>query len=191
MSNINLLPWREDLKQKKQKDFFALLFVVCLMAFGLAYAGKLYMDGQISKQTGRNDFLQQEMAVLDRKIKEIQTIKEKKAELEKRINLIQELQERRNLTTRLLNTLPLVTPPGVYLTNMQFSDDKISINGNSESNSRLAKMMRNVDASLWLGDTYIGSIVATDSAPIKLSKFNMNFSVMAVDGAVNKGGAEQ
>ncbi len=177
MSHINLLPWREDLKKKKKNQFFVLLVLSALVVLGFSYAGKIYVDSLISAQQQRNQFLQTQTIILDRRIAEINQIKKEKAELERRIKLIQELEEKRNYATRLFNTLAEVVPEGVYLNNVTFVNDQVDVKGMSESNNRLAKMMRNIDGSEWLGNAYISSIIAGPSQPIKLSKFAMKFVV--------------
>ena len=178
MSNINLLPWRDDFKKRKKKLFFAVLVLSSLVVLAFSYGGKLYVDSLIAAQQQRNQFLQTQTIILDRRIAEISQIKKEKAELERRINLIQQLEEKRNHATSLFNTLADVVPAGIYLNNATFANEQVDVNGMSESNNRLAKMMRNIDSSGWLGDSYLSSIVAGPSKPIKLSKFAMKFIVV-------------
>ena len=182
MSNINLLPWRGDFKKKKKNQFFTVLALTASVVLVLSYAGKIYVDLLIDAQEQRNEFLQTQTIILDRRIAEIRDIKKEKAELERRINLIQQLEEKRNHATHLFNTLVDVVPAGIYLNNVSFSNEQVDVKGLSESNNRLAKMMRNIDGSGWLGDSYISSIVAGPSKPIKLSKFAKKFVVVPEQG---------
>ncbi|WP_354622955.1 PilN domain-containing protein [Psychromonas sp. MME2] len=178
MSNINLLPWRAEYKKKKKKDFFGVLVLFAIVVLGISYSGKMYVDTLISAQQQRNTFLQNETLILDRRIAEVRKIKAEKAELERRINLIKELEKKRNYTIQLLNMLVDVVPGGIYLDRVNFVNEQVDVIGMSESNNRLAKMMRNIDSSGWLGDSYLSSIVAGPTKPIKLSKFVMKFSVV-------------
>ena len=178
MSNINLLPWRDDLKRKKKNQFFVVLVLSSLVVLAFSYGGKLYVDSLVSAQQQRNQFLQTQTIILDRRIAEVNKIKKEKAELERRIKLIQELEEKRNYATHLFNTLVDVVPAGIYLNNVAFANEQVDVKGMSEANNRLAKMMRNIDGSGWLGDSYISSIIAGPSKPIKLSKFAMKFVVV-------------
>jgi type IV pilus assembly protein PilN len=178
MSNINLLPWRDEFKKKKKKSFYILLALSSVLVLGASYGGKFYVDSLIEAQNQRNQFLQTQTIILDRRIAEIINIKKEKAELERRINLIQKLEEKRNYATRLFNTLPEVVPAGIYLKNVSFAGERVDAKGMSESNNRLARMMRNVDGSGWVGNAYISSIVAGPTKPIKLSNFAMRFVVI-------------
>ncbi|WP_413700695.1 PilN domain-containing protein [Psychromonas sp. KJ10-10] len=111
----------------------------------------MYVDSLISAQNQRNQFLQTQTIIIDRRIAEIRTIKKEKAELERRINLIQTLEEKRNDATRLFNTLADTVPAGVYLLTSSFNNEKVVVQGTAESNNRVTTMMRNVDGSGWLG----------------------------------------
>ena len=175
MSTINLLPWRDDFKKKKKQSFFVVLLISSLVVLGFSYMGKIYVESLIADQEHRNQFLQNETLIIERRIAEISQIKKEKAVLEHRIKLIQKLEEKRNYATRFLNTLVDVVPAGIYLKNAVFADEQVDVKGMSESNTRLAKMMRNIDGSGWLGDSYISSIVAGPTKPIKLSNFAMKF----------------
>lgn len=179
MSNINLLPWREAQRKRKEKDFYGLLFLVCLVTGALMFGGKIYLDGEIDTQNQRNAYLNNEISILDRQIAEIKNIKEKKAEVEKRINLIQQLQERRNWPTDLFNSLPDITPNGVFLETLTFNDVKIAISGKGESQSRISRMFRNIEESKRLGNESLGGIYAAEAKPIKLFKFDMAFEVLS------------
>lgn len=184
MSNINLLPWREEHKKKKKNAFFVVLLLSSLVILGISYIGKIYIDSMISAQNQRNQFLQTQTIILDRRIAEISQIKKEKAELERRINLIQKLDEKRNYATNLFNTLAETVPAGVYLKSTSFNDEKVVVQGTAESNNRVTDMMRNIDGSGWLGDSYLRNIKEGPRKPIKLYNFGMDFSVVPqVEGA--------
>jgi len=179
MSNINLLPWREELKNKNKQMFFVFLGLSAAVILGISYVGKLYVDSLIDTQQQRNQYLQAQTLILDRRIADVRKIKKEKAELERRINLIKKLEEKRNYATHLFNILPEVVPAGIYLKSLTFADGQVDVKGMSESNNRLTKMTRNIDSSDWLGDAYISSIVSGPTKPIKLSQFVMKFVVIS------------
>ena len=179
MSNINLLPWREGEKRKQKTVFFITLLMSCLLVLLICYLGNNYISLKIEAQNTRNQFLQNEVLLLDKNIAEINLIKQKKHELERRINLIQQLEQRRNTTTRLFNSLPEITPAGVYITSVNFSNNVISMTGLTESNEQVSDMVRKVEETNWLTDASLPSIVSGPSKPIKLFKFSMNFKVLA------------
>ncbi len=178
MSNINLLPWRAELKELQRKQFFTLLGACALISVLLCIGVNLLFGQAVSQQQARNQFLSNEMALLDQQIGEVNKIRSRRNELIERIRLIDRLQQSRNLTVHLFNDLPVVVTNGVYLDSLEFSGDKVSMVGKTEAHSRVASMMRLIDRSGWLGQTSISSIFASQSEPLAISEFAVQFRVL-------------
>ncbi|MEI6898011.1 MAG: PilN domain-containing protein [Psychromonas sp.] len=178
MSNINLLPWRENNQKKSRRVFFALFFIISLVVIGISYLGKMYINAMISVQNQRNQYLQTQMIILDRRLADIHHIKKEKALLEGRIHLIQKLEEKRNDATHLFNTLAQEVPTGVYLKMVTFNQGKIVVQGSAESANRLTSMMRNMDSSGWLGDADLRNIKEGSRKPMTLYDFVLEFRVV-------------
>ncbi|MDQ7072440.1 MAG: hypothetical protein Q9N32_01220 [Gammaproteobacteria bacterium] len=70
MPHINLLPWREERRQERQKQFFTAIAVGLAVAAAIAYGAVSFVNGLIDEQNNRNAFLTKEIALLDRQIKE-------------------------------------------------------------------------------------------------------------------------
>lgn len=181
MSNINLLPWRAELKQLQKKQFFLLLGGCALGTLLLCLGINLLYGQAIDSQVARNQFLTNEMARLDQQIGEVNRIRARRNELIERMRLIDNLQQSRNLTVHLFNELPEVVTNGVYLDNLDFSGDKVSLRGKTEAHSRVASMMRLIDRSGWLGQTSISSIFATQGEPLAISEFAVQFKILSGD----------
>ncbi|GDY26744.1 MULTISPECIES: PilN domain-containing protein [unclassified Agarivorans] len=179
MSNINLLPWRDEVKTKQKREFWIGLASAAAITLVALLGVQGYYTNLQDKQTARNQFLEKEIAILDHQIGEIRKIKEQKKSLKERIALIQTLQESRNVPTRIFNNLPLIAPTGIYLDSLAFRDSAINLDGKSEANYRVASLMRNIEQKVWLGSPSIRSIVALPGkqADMELSKFQLNFAV--------------
>ena len=179
MSAINLLPWREARKKKKTTLFLIVLSICCFVILVACYAVKIYVNSMIDTQNSRNEFLQIQTLILDNNIAEIEIIKKERSALFNRINLIKQLEAKRNITTRLFNVLPDITPPGVYLTSLNFKNNRVDVKGVTESNEQISQMVRNIEHSSWLGEASLPSIVAGASKPINLYKFSMSFNALS------------
>ena len=92
MAKIDLLPWREARREKRNKDFKATLVLVAILSSAVVFAGFQYFKGAMQAQNARNAYLQKETTALDVKIREIQKLKELRSELIDRMELIQALQ---------------------------------------------------------------------------------------------------
>ena len=95
MPRINLLPWREELRQKRKKDFLTALVGAVIIGGLLAYATKLGVQAQTRSQQGRNGILQDEIALLDQQIEEILGLENQKERLLARMEIIDQLQRAR------------------------------------------------------------------------------------------------
>ena len=150
MAKINLLPWREELFKRKQKDFLnaiVLSVLVGIIIIGLLHA---YIAGLEAYQEQRNQILLNEIAELNKKIIAINSIEEKKKKLLAKIDLIQKLQESRPQIVHLFDEIPKVTPDGVFLTKFTQTGTELIFEGKSQSNARVSAFMRAIDASPWL-----------------------------------------
>ncbi|MCX7098494.1 MAG: PilN domain-containing protein [Methylococcales bacterium] len=181
MSKINLLPWREALRKKKQRDFINALVLsglIGLIIIGLVHSAFESMKGY---QQQRNQMLQNEIALLDKKIVDIKDIEEKKSKLLAKISLIQNLQESRPEIVHLFDEIPRATPDGVFLTKFTQTGSNLIFEGKSQSNARISAFMRAIEASPWLQTPTLSVIqlpdklISTDkAADDQLSDFTLN-----------------
>ncbi|MEJ2316750.1 MAG: PilN domain-containing protein, partial [Gammaproteobacteria bacterium] len=145
MARINLVPWREQRREQRKRDFIMLLgagVVGTLLVMGLWH---LINQNMIDNQIDRNNLLRKEIALVDAKLAEIKQLDETKQRLIARMELIQSLQESRPKAVRLMDDLVLMMPDGVVLTSIKQSDSTISIEGNAQSNAQISALMRNIE----------------------------------------------
>lgn len=147
MPSINLLPWRAELRRRRQRDFVAGLGAAVVMAGLVALVARLWVSGLIDDQVARNDLLRAEIAVLDKQIEEILQLEQEKARLVARMEIIETLQKSRPEVVRLFDELVRALPDGVYLSQMSQSDRKLEFTGVAQSSTRVSAFMRNIDSS--------------------------------------------
>jgi type IV pilus assembly protein PilN len=150
MAKINLLPWREEQRQQKKKEFLSLLGLAALVTVLILGLVHLYIGGLKEHQEQRNKMIQDEIAVLDSKIVEVKSIGEKKSQLLSKIDLVQRLQESRPEIVHLFDEIPRTTPDGVFLTKFVQVGADLTFEGKTQSNARVSAFMRAVEASSWL-----------------------------------------
>ncbi|GIU48236.1 PilN domain-containing protein [Shewanella algidipiscicola] len=177
MANINLLPWREEAREKHKRDYLGILMAVFIGASLLVYAALMVIDMMTEEQRGRNAYLQSEIQLLETQIAEIKKIRERKKDIERRTEIILNLQQARNLPTHVLDELVRIVPPGIYLSSIEKKGSLLWIEGRSESNNNVANMMRKVTTSLWLHDPNMQSIVSQNEAMRQLQRFSLRVSI--------------
>jgi len=180
MPHINLLPWREKQREQQKKQYLGILGFVAIAALGLMYLVGMAIDQITQNQNQRNQFLQQQIAVLDVKIAKIKDIRESKEALEQQIALIEQLQDSRNVAPNVINELVKVTPSGIAYLSLKRRDRKIEVLGISDSNNHLSEFMRQLEDSDIFINAELTSIVANTGTAEAGSEFKLNFSISPV-----------
>ncbi len=179
MANINLLPWREDLRQARRTDFFRLTGVVVLFAVALAFAWRQWVAGDIERQTGRNELLTREIAVFDAEIKEIGELKKRRTQMLERVMAIQGLQGNRSDIVRLFDQLARATPAGVFFVELRRRAEVVELIGFAASNNRIAALMRQLDASDRFQEPTLTKVEADPLLGDQGSRFAMQIKLTA------------
>ncbi len=140
---INLLPHREEKRKRKKIAFFAGLGAAA--AVGLSIVGGWYVVVEQLKtaQQDRNQFLQTEIAKLEREIKDIANLKAEIASLTSRQKAVEDLQTDRNLPVHILNELVRQTPEGMYFTAVKQDGQLLSVTGIAQTQERISEFLRN------------------------------------------------
>lgn len=148
-TRINLLPWREKRRKRQQQEFMAMLGFAAVIGVFVAFGWQYVKQGQIDEQRARNTFINKEVVKLERDIKEIERLEERRAELVERMQVIQDLQGNRPSIVYVFDQLVRTLPEGVYYTFVSRSGKKFRIEGVAESNNRISRLMRSLDESVW------------------------------------------
>lgn len=193
MANINLLPWREEAREKHKRDYLGILALVFLVSALLVYVALMVVDSMTEEQRGRNAYLTSEIQLLEKQIAEIKKIRERKKDIERRTEIILNLQQARNLPTHVLDELVRIVPPGIYLSSIEKKGSLLWIEGRSESNNNVANMMRKVKTSQWLQDPNMRSIISQREELRQLQRFSLKVTIreVKVDEADSTQGASR
>lgn len=147
MPSINLLPWRQALRQRRRKEFLIGIGAAVALAVVVTLLAHLTVSSMIDAQKRRNELLKAEISELDKAIEQILALEEQKARMIARMQVIDTLQSSRPEVVKLFDQIVGTLPEGVYLTSVKQSGKKIEFNGVAQSSTRVSAFMRNIDAS--------------------------------------------
>ena len=166
MARINLLPWREELREERRKRFLLVLIGVVVGSIGLVLITDQVIGNSINRQLARNDYLGKQIAVVDERIKQISELKARRQQLVERMRIIQDLQGNRQISGRIFDQLARTLPDGVYFTEVKMDGTTLAVTGAAESNNKVSELMRNLDASDWFDAPSLTEVKATTAGQL-------------------------
>ncbi|MBW3566348.1 MAG: PilN domain-containing protein, partial [Proteobacteria bacterium] len=139
----------------------------------VVFAANLHVSNLVQHQEARNQYLLNEIQVVDRKIAEIKELQSTKQSLIARMQVIERLQKSRPQIVHLFDELVRTLPNGVHLTSVAQKGTTIEIKGMAESSARVSAYMRNVENSAWLKDPKLGRIETKSDGRVRRSEFSL------------------
>ena len=174
MPRINLLPWREAERKKRQRDFGVALAGGIVAAVVVVLGTIFVYNNMISNQEARNERLTDEIAQLEKSIEEIDGLERQKERMLARMEIIEQLQKSRPEIVHLFDEMARQLPEGVYLTGMKQQGRNVEVRGVAQSSTRVSALMRQVDASEWMADPQVERVETTSSGASRQAVFVVN-----------------
>ena len=176
MAHINLLPWREERRQERQQQFIVALVAGVIFAAVVLYGVILFADSFIDEQSSRNSFMQREISVLNKKIKEIDTLERERERLLARMQVIQDLQASRPKVVKVFDSLVRVVPDGIHLNKLTRQGKRLTLKGVAESNARVSVLMRKLDKHVEFDESNLKVVQRTSSADNAIRNFTLTIN---------------
>ncbi|QLF92897.1 PilN domain-containing protein [Pseudomonas sp. ABC1] len=190
MAGINLLPWRERLRQSRRRRFLTLLGValVCSAVFTLLAGWRLGVA--LERQDARNDYLRQQLARLGGDIDEVAALEHERGALLEQVQRFHALQASRPVVGRVLEELVRLLPEGVHFSALKMKDGVLSIEGHADSDQAVSGFMQRLGQSRWLASPALSEVrngMPGDAGPAA-SQFRLGVRSVA-GGPLAEGGA--
>ncbi len=145
---INLLPYREEIKQRKRQQFKILMLSSLLIGVGLSAIAYLAINNAISDQESRNTFLEAEITKLDNDLGEIKKLQQEKENFLAKKQKVEELQEKRSQAAYIIDSLNVVIPDNTYITSLDAENPtSYKITGRAISDNKIAMFMRSLPST--------------------------------------------
>ncbi|MBT8084983.1 MAG: PilN domain-containing protein [Woeseia sp.] len=175
MPTINLLPWREAERKRRQRDFFIATGIAFVAGIAGVILTILVYNQRIDYQDQRNARLEAEIVDLERSISEIDGLERQKERLLARMEIIERLQGSRPEIVHLFDELSRQMPEGVYLTELTQEGPNVRLSGVAQSSTRVSALMRRIDSSEWLSDPSVVKVETTEFGPGRQARFIVTF----------------
>jgi type IV pilus assembly protein PilN len=181
MPRINLLPWREQERKVRRREFMIAAGAAVFAGILFMGGGKLVYSSWIDAQNEKNNALKKEIVKLDAQIADIQDLETRKQRLVARMEIIEKLQRSRPEIVHLFDEIVRIVPEGVYLTQVKQTNRKLEIHGIAQSSTRVSTFMRNIDASTWMANPVLQVVETAQNSPTGGSSFTLFTDMVGVD----------
>ena len=187
MAQINLLPWREERRQELKKDFLVTVGLVLALGVGLVALGDRIVNGRSRTRT-RNQYLADNIKVLDEQVAEIRELQKKRNQLLDRMRVIQELQGNRPIIVRVLTSWCARCPTVCSIPCVQTSDKNHQHQRRGGVQQSGSSLMRRLDASDRLANPKSGCRWARPGVGDQANTFNLTVQIQAPATEKRQGG---
>jgi type IV pilus assembly protein PilN len=181
MPRINLLPWREQERKVRRREFLVAAGAAVFAGVLFMGGGKLLYSSWIDAQTEKNNLLKKEIVKLDAQIADIQDLENRKQRLVARMEIIEKLQRSRPEIVHLFDEMVKTVPEGIYLTQIKQTNRKLEVHGVAQSSTRVSTFMRNIDGSTWMDNPVLQVVEAAKDSPTGGSSFTLFTDMVGVD----------
>ena len=162
MAKINLLPWRDELRIKRNNEFVAYCIGAFLLGVTAAGGSWFYYDQKLQDQEQANQLIISTNQNLDVQLKSLEGLQEQRNAIVERMKLIQGLQTQRPIAVHLIDEIVRVTPSDMYITRFVRSGDKFTIEGKAASPNTVAELLRNLEASTWYRNAFMNAFLVAE-----------------------------
>lgn len=184
---FNLLPWREERRQKQAK-------VAKFIMLGAAVLGLLLSAGYYAWESVRLEDHNKALALITKKnnalktqLQEKRTLDEIKLVLNKQIDAIESLQADRASVTHMVEELSLSNTQSLYLKNFSLTDGKVQITGVAENDLQISNFMTMLKQSEWYQEPQLINIVTQNDLGEEVKQFRITSNLLLPGSNPNKG----
>jgi len=177
MAKINLLPWREELRQERQRKFALSALMTAITGVVIVFLVSLAFDRSINQQRTRNQTIQAEISRLQVQIQRIEELEATKARLLSRKRIIEELQASRSLTVEMMDQLAKTIPMGVTLNAIAQQGMNLRLSGTSQSNARVSAYLQSLADNELFVDPDLSVVRAVDEPANAQEPFDFSLAV--------------
>ncbi len=181
MPRINLLPWREQERKVRRREFMVAAAGAVFAAGIFVVGGKLLYSSWTDSQNAKNNLLKKEIVKLDAQIADIQDLENRKQRLVARMEIIEKLQRKRPEIVHLFDEIVKTVPDGIYLTAIKQTGNRLEIHGVAQSSTRVSTFMRNIDSSVWMDNPVLQVVESSKDSATGGSNFTLTSDVVGVD----------
>lgn len=177
MTQINLLPWREQERKEKKVQFGAALGVSVFIAVFVIVVIHTYYSGLVHYQNNRNAYLNEVLTNQSAVIADLNKKKEELNTVNQDLQFMFSLRDNSYASVKVLDVLENLIPDGITFTKISRERKTVTILGVAQSNLQVTELMKNLDESPIFKSPSLTQLSADDTA----SKNERRFEIKTIE----------
>lgn len=175
MTQINLLPWREQARHIKKIRFGLMLGGGVIFAVLVILGMHSRYDRLIGLQEGRNAFITTELGAEQGELNQLNAEKKQQLLVLDQLKVISDLRRDNFKAVKLLNGLVRVVPDAVVLYKVMRVGDQITLFGRAKSNLQITQLMKNFKEVTIFEQPDLSVITAKENSTGEERTFQISF----------------
>lgn len=167
MARINLLPWRQEERLRKNKEFNVMAAGAVAISALLLLLAFTFLNNMLKEQEAANALIEAENTRLEALNAEIAELETQRENMLERMKVVQDLQGRRSVPVRVWDDIARAIQPTMYLMSMQRTGDTITITGRADNANVVSQFIRSLNMSAWLGNSAVPQLIAEKTEQVK------------------------
>ena len=145
--NINLLPWREWERARRNRAFLVQLAATAVVAIAVVLLSGSQVSAATERQLARNAVIRQALATLEGEAASAAALLGERDVLLAEGDAIERMHGTRFTAVYIFSELAATMPARVRYTSLALAEGVFEATGRAESNAGVSALMRNLDAS--------------------------------------------
>ena len=165
---INLVPWREIRRIRKNEQFRRALILVTVLSAGLVGGAYIYEKGKLNHQKAINDDVKNRISILDADIVKITALENEQRALLDKVAIINDLHGNRATLVRFVEYLARTSAGLVYFERVTLSGEMLTLTGVSRSSADVSRFSQSIsaDAQSVLDDVMVVGLQDTPNGAV-------------------------
>ncbi|EKD45539.1 MAG: hypothetical protein ACD_69C00244G0002 [uncultured bacterium] len=163
MTQINLLPWREQARKNKKIRFGLTIAATLSLALFCTLIAHLYLQMLITMQQQRNAYLQTQLSQEQTILSMLNKKKQEQTTINSELHFIMSLRQENYQAIRLFDTLVRVIPEGISINKIARDGNNIVLLGKAQSNLQITLLMKNIAKTLVFKQPELTEITGRES----------------------------
>jgi type IV pilus assembly protein PilN len=172
MIRINLLPYHETGKKEDLKRQIIIIAGVTIVFFLALISFHISLISSISTTEAKIKDGENKLAMLTKKLGDIEVFKKDKKEVEQKLAVIRGLEENRFFTVRMMDELAMLVPAkDVWLEKLTQTGPDIKIEGVARNNATVSRFMKSLELSSFVTSVDLVYTKQKEVSGFKLQQF--------------------